>query len=100
MAAILVSPQNKIVDVDGSTVYIEWTVTQPQSSFEVQYRLKNDVDWRTCGVVYEANTRKYSVMNIYNLADCGDFYEVYYRLLLYACFISAYNNRKRDVSNL
>lgn len=81
MAAELIFPQNKIVDVDGSTINIEWTATQPQSSFEVQYKLHSSSTWSTCGVINEPNTRKYSVMNIYNLVG-ADFYEVYYRLII------------------
>lgn len=81
MAALVVTPGNKMVDVEGTGINIEWVTTQPQASYEIQYRFPSSSTWSTCGVVSSTTQRSFPVINIYNLVGC-DFYEVYYRVVL------------------
>lgn len=82
MAADIISPKSKIVDVDASTLYIEWDSDNisAQKSYELQYRLHTTSTWSTCGVT-TSTSNKVSVMTIYNLVGV-DFYELYYRVII------------------
>lgn len=85
MAELLITPKNKIYDVDDSgysNAKIEWIITEPQDWFEVQYRLPTDIEWRTAGRVYSSSQTYYNVSNIYDILQT-DFYEIYYRVIVH-----------------
>ena len=85
MALQIVVPQEdiRIVDVSGDNIYIEWLPLQPQTSYEIQYKLAQidaySASWRTCGVVQDGATHKYNLKSLYNFVGY-DFYEVFVRV--------------------
>lgn len=82
--AVILSPLSDIINLSEATEpVVNWqTSTEGQEAYELQYKFKKSDVWSTCGKVYSATARQTSLMAIYNLVGV-DFYEVYYRIVIY-----------------
>ena len=84
MGLRIVFPQNVLVPPDqASTFNIQWEIDESgQTAYEIQYKLKKDREWRTCGKVYDAYARETTFATIYEACPV-EFYEIMYRVVVY-----------------
>lgn len=83
MALVITSPKNVIIDIENGQNTIIWTnSTYGQTSYEIQYKFKDDDEWNSCGRVFNSSTRSVSTEEIYRRCPYN-FYEIYYRVITY-----------------
>ena len=84
MALRLTFPQSAAIDpntIAGSQIRWE-TDEQGQVAYELQYKLKKDKYWSTCGKVYDKEADYCSFEPIFNICPV-EFYEIMYRIVIY-----------------
>ena len=82
MSVSITSPQSKLITITQQFPDIEWICSiEGQKYYEIQYRFKDHTPWSTCGKVESTDT-SVSMQCIYDLVGV-DFYEIYYRVIIY-----------------
>lgn len=83
MGVSIKSPRSVLINYNESVpTLVTWeSLETNQVAYELQYRLRKDDDWSTCGKVYSTN-QFCSLDQIYTITNV-DFYELYYRVIIY-----------------
>ena len=85
MSLHIISPQSVVADISypaGMIIHWEDVSDGGQVAYELQYKLKEADFWSTCGKVYDSLAREVSLNTIYEYLQI-DFYELYYRIIVY-----------------
>lgn len=85
MSLHIISPQSVVADVSAPADFmVRWEDISDggQVAYELQYKFKEADFWSTCGKVYDSYARAVSLNTIYDIIQI-DFYELYYRVIVY-----------------